>query len=402
MLTTDKTMPKKINVEVFSGNEAIANALVLVDPDVVPTYPITPQTIIVERFADFWADGKVNSEVIHVESEHSAMSAAVGAAATGSRVFTASSSQGIALMFEILFIAAGNRLPIVMAVANRALAAPINIHGELTDQLVTRDTGWISLFGETAQEAYDQTIMSFKIAENKDVLLPTMYGVEGFIVSHAIERVETLDKKSVQDFIGGRREFDWAFRPNLPGSQGMLALPDYYMELKYQQEVAMKKAKLVIPKVYKEFGELTGRYYNNIDLFYMDDAEYAFITIGAISGSALEAVKKLRKLGLKVGLVKIRTYRPFPSEEIVNALKDVKGAILLDRSLTFGNPTSIIHNDISSSFVRYNKMFPILSSMRLGIGGRDVSIEDIIDIYHSLVNDVKKQQPSFNWWNLRL
>ena len=196
-----------VNLEkvAMSGDEAVANALALVDPDVVPAYPITPQTIIVERYSDYWADGKVATEFIHVESEHSAMSACVGASSTGARVFTASASQGIALMYEILFIASGNRCPIVMAVANRALASPINIHGELTDQLVTRDCGWISLFGGDAQEAYDQTVMGFKIAEHKDVLLPVMYGVEGFIVSHAIEKVTSMSKRFVQDFLGERR-----------------------------------------------------------------------------------------------------------------------------------------------------------------------------------------------------
>lgn len=386
----------------MSGDEAVANALALVDPDVVPAYPITPQTIIVERFSDYWADGLVGTEFIHVESEHSAMSASVGAASTGARVFTASSSQGVALMYEILFIAAGNRLPIVMSVANRALSSPINIHGELTDQLVTRDTGWLSLFGGDAQEAYDQTIMSFKMAEHPDVMLPAMYGIEGFIVTHAIERVNTIKKTVVQDFLGTDRYYDWAFRPNGEGAQGLLALPDYYMELKHQQEIAMNNAKKVIPKVYQEFGELTGRYYSNIDLFFMEDAEYAFITMGATSGTALEAVKKMRKQGIKIGMVKIRTYRPFPDTEIVEALKHVKGAMFLDRSLTFGNPTSIVHNDIASSFVKQHKMFPVLSSMRIGIGGRDVSLDDMIDIFYVLKRDVEQQKPSFQWWNLRM
>lgn len=395
------TVTTEIQSEAMSGDEAVANALARVNPDVVPAYPITPQTIIVERFSDYWADGLVDTEFVHVESEHSAMSASVGAASTGARVFTASSSQGIALMYEILFIAAGNRLPISMAVANRALSSPINIHAELTDQLVTRDTGWISLFGGDAQEAYDQTVLSFKIAEHPEIMLPTMYGVEGFIVSHAVENVTPIPKETIQDFIGTQRHSDWTFRPGSEGAQGLLALPDFYMELKYQQKSAMEKAKEIIPNIYQEFGEITGRYYNNIDTFHMEDAEYAIIAMGAISGTAIELVNSLRQQGEKIGLIKIRTYRPFPSEEIVAALKGVKGALVLDRSLTFGGTPSIVYSDIATSFVSLRENAPLLSSMTLGIGGRDVSLMDLRDMYYKLKKDVDENKPSHDWWNVR-
>lgn len=385
----------------MSGDEAVANALAVVNPDVVPAYPITPQTIIVERYSDYWADGKVDTEFIHVESEHSAMSAAVGASSTGARVFTASASQGVALMYEILFIAAGNRLPISMAVANRALSAPINIHAELTDQLVTRDTGWISLFGGTAQEAYDETVLSFKIAEHKEVQLPTMYGVEGFIVSHAIEPVYPLEKEMVMDFLGEERDFDWAYRPGGEGAQGLLALPDYYMELKYQQTVAMEAAQKVIPEVYREFGELTGRYYNNVETYMMEDADYALVSMGAMTGTIEEAVRQLRKQGEKVGMVKVRTFRPFPTKELVSVLKDIKGAMLLERSLTFGTPASILYTDLATSFVATRTPSPLLSSMTAGIGGRDVSLNDIYDIYNILKRDVEQNTPSLDWYNVR-
>lgn len=392
---------KQTKREAMSGDEAIANALALVNPDVVPAYPITPQTIIVERFSEYWADGLVDTEFVHVESEHSAMSASVGAASTGARVFTASSSQGIALMYEILFIAAGNRLPIVMAVANRALSSPINIHAELTDQLVTRDTGWISLFGGSSQEAYDQTIISFAISEHKDVMLPTMYGVEGFIVSHAIEPVEPLTKSFVQDFLGEKRHFDWAFRPNSEGSQGMLALPDFYMELKHQQVEAMDNARKIIPQVYKKFGDATGRYYNNIETLMMEDADYALIGMGAISGTIEETVKILRSQGEKVGLIKIRTFRPFPVDEFTTILKNIKGAMVFDRSLTFGAPSSIIYADIASSFISTRTPAPLISSRIVGIGGRDVSVMDINDIFSMLKKDVETDKPSHSWWNVR-
>jgi pyruvate ferredoxin oxidoreductase alpha subunit len=329
------------------------------------------------------------------------MSAAVGASSTGARVFTASSSQGIALMYEILFIAAGNRLPIVMAAANRALSSPINIHAELTDQLVTRDTGWISLFGGTAQEAYDQSIMAFKIAEHPDVLLPVMYGVEGFIVSHAIEPVTPLTKEMVQDFLGTDRESPWSFRPGAEGAQGLLALPDFYMELKYQQTIAMKNAQKVIPKVFEEFGDLTGRYYSTVEKYHMEDADYALVGMGATSGTMHEVVDYLRDQGEKVGMVKIRQFRPFPVEEITNALKDVKGVMVMDRSLTFGSPSTILYNDIAASFVASRIPAPLISSMIFGIGGRDVSSMDIYDIYHKLKQDVENDKPTHEWWNVR-
>lgn len=392
---------KTKNYEAMSGDEAVANALAVVNPDVVPAYPITPQTIIVEHFSDYWADGKVDTEFVHVESEHSAMSASVGASSTGARVFTASSSQGIALMYEILFIAAGNRLPIVMAVANRALSSPINIHGELTDQLVTRDTGWISLFGGSAQEAYDETILGFAIAEHRDIMLPTMYGVEGFIVSHAIEPVEPLTKSMVNKLIGEKRSYDWAFRPNSEGAQGLLALPDFYMELKHQQVKAMENARKIIPKVYNQFGDMTGRYYHNIETYMMEDADYALISLGAIAGTVEETVKILRNKGEKVGMIKIRTFRPFPSDEIVSALKGVKGATVIDRSLTYGSPSSIIYGDIASCFVKARILPPVISNKIVGIGGRDVSLIDIVGIYEDLKYDVKLGIPTQSWWNVR-
>lgn len=385
--------------QAMNGDEAVANALALVNPDVVPAYPITPQTIIVERYSDYWANGKVDTEFVHVESEHSAMSASVGASSTGARVFTASSSQGIALMYEILFIAAGNRLPIVMAVANRALSSPINIHGELTDQLVTRDTGWISLFGGDAQEAYDQTILGFKIAEHPKIQLPTMYGVEGFIVSHAVEPVQPLTKQQVADFIGERQP-SWKFFPNNPGAQGLLALPDFYMELKYQQDLAMKEARKVIPQIYREFGELTNRYYHPIEQYRMEDAEYALIVMGAISGTAYAVVDNLRKHGERVGLLKIRNFRPF-SDEIAGMLKDLKGAVVLERALTFGSAAPILYSEIAASLVKHRIRPPVLSSITLGIGGRDVSVDDIRDIYYKLRSDSENEQSSFDWFNVR-
>ncbi|MHA1223758.1 MAG: hypothetical protein ACTSP3_11050 [Candidatus Heimdallarchaeaceae archaeon] len=246
-------------VRAMTGDEAVAFAAKQVNPDVVAAYPITPQTIIVERYSDFVNNGEVDTSFIPVESEHSAMSACVGASLTGARVFTATASAGLALMYEILYVASGLRCPIVLAVANRAFSAPINIHGECTDQLVCRDASWVSLFGESAQEAYDETIMSFKIAEHPDVQLPAMFGVEGFIVTHALERVEILKQSEVDNFLPATRTVEHRFCPDEIATFGSLVLQDYYMEIKRQQEDAMRNAYHVTKQVMEEFTELSGR-----------------------------------------------------------------------------------------------------------------------------------------------
>ena len=391
-------------VKALTGDQVVAYALLEIDPDVIPAYPITPQTIIMEKFSEFWADGLVNTELVHVESEHSAMSAAVGASSTGARVFTASSSQGIALMFEILFIASGNRLPIVMAVANRALSSPINIHGELTDQLITRDAGWISFLGEDAQEAYDHTILGFKIAEDSRILLPFMYGIEGFIVTHALEPVYLLERKQIHDFIGEHRNpgDQWVFQPGNSGASGMLALPDFYMELKYQQELAMREAKKVIPKILEEFGELTGRYYKEVEATHMEDAEYALITAGASSGTARTIVNHLRQNGEKVGHIKLRSLRPFPTEQLSSLMKDLKGAMIFDRSVTFGSPNSILATEISSALAKTRTLPRVLSSAIVGLGGRDITENDIFGLYEQLKKDVADDESRTHWWGVRI
>ncbi len=392
----------KAKVRGMTGDEAVAEALKLIDPDVVAAYPITPQTIIVEKFSEFWANGEVSTEFVSVESEHSAMSACVGASSTGARVFTASSSQGVALMYEILFIAAGSRLPIVMAVANRALSSPINIHGELTDQLVTRDTGWISWFGENAQEAYDHTFLAFKVAEHPDVQLPVMYGVEGFIVTHAVEPVETLTKDFVKSFLGEHRvPHNWTFRPNNPGAQGLLALPDYYMELKYQQQIGMNNALKVIPEVFQEFGDLTGRYYQMVEPYKLEDAEYAFITIGATSGTGKAVVDKLREQGEPVGLLKLRVLRPFPEKDLIEHLRHLKGCVVVDRSATYGTPSTIVQTDILATLAKHK--VPLHVSGRIvGLGGRDVVAADFENIYRELKDEVETGKlPTFKWYGVR-
>ena len=333
----------------MTGDEAIANAAKLVNPDVVAAYPITPQTIIVERYSEFVSNGEVDTSYINVESEHSAMSACVGASLTGARVFTATASAGLALMYEILYVASGLRCPIVLAVANRAFSAPINIHGECTDQLVCRDASWVSLFGESAQEAYDETILSFKIAEHPDVMLPTMFGVEGFIVTHALERVETLSKQQVEDFLPDVRATKYKFSPDEIMSFGSLVLQDYYMEIKRQQEEAMQKAYKVTKDVMAEFTEMSGREMTLVEEYQLEDAEYAFVSYGATAGNAKAVVDRLRAKGEKAGALKLRLYRPFPSIDVHEALSGIKAVSVLDRSATFGSPGTIVQSDIATA-----------------------------------------------------
>ncbi|HUU78574.1 MAG TPA: pyruvate ferredoxin oxidoreductase [candidate division Zixibacteria bacterium] len=397
MTKASSTPGKRIGM---TGDEAVANAVAVINPDVVAAYPITPQTIIVEHFSDFVNNGEVDTEYVCVESEHSAMSACVGASATGARVFTASASQGVALMFEILFIAAASRLPIVMAVANRALSGPINIHGELTDQTVCRDTGWISMFSESAQEAYDTSFLSFKIGEHPDVSLPVMYGLDGFILTHALEGVYPLDRKFVKDFLPERV----MKYPTIPGnavSSGLLALQDYYMEVKYQQEIAMTAARKVIPKVFEEFGEKTGRHYKMIEEYKMEDADIAFVTMGALAGTGKFYVDKLREEGKKVGLLKVKTFRPFPGEELAKALKGVDTVGVIDRDLTFGAPGPALYTDLKSSLYEY-KDRPQVFGYIAGLGGRDVAVDEYQYIYEQVLkNKGAEKSVPVEWIGLR-
>ncbi|MHA1217926.1 MAG: pyruvate ferredoxin oxidoreductase [Candidatus Heimdallarchaeaceae archaeon] len=364
----------------MTGDEAVAHAAKLVNPDVVAAYPITPQTIIVERYSDFVNNGEVDTSFISVESEHSAMSACVGASLTGARVFTATASAGLALMYEILYVASGLRCPIVLAVANRAFSAPINIHGECTDQLVCRDASWVSLFGESAQEAYDETILSFKIAEHPDVMLPAMFGIEGFIVTHALERVETLSKQQVEDFIPASRIVRDRFSPDENKTFGSLVLQDYYMEIKRQQEEAMQNAYKVTKDAMQEFSEMSGRKMEIIEKYHLEDADYAFVSYGATAGNAKAVVDRLRAKGEKVGALKIRLFRPFPSLDIFQALSGIKAAIILDRSVTFGSPGTIVQTDIASALYGKENV-PSLHGYINGLGGRVLTLPEIEEVY---------------------
>ncbi|MCL5063407.1 MAG: hypothetical protein M0Z70_00875 [Nitrospiraceae bacterium] len=353
-----------------TGNEAVAEALRQINPDVCAAYPITPQTDMMQRFATFANNGKVKTEMILVESEHSAMSACVGASAAGGRVITATSSQGLALMWEILFIASGSRLPIVMPVVNRALSAPLNIHGDHSDAMGARDCGWIQLWSENAQEAYDNAIQSFRIAEHMDIRLPVMVCLDGFIISHSIERIEYLDDDAVKNFVGEYKQLNPLLNIEHPVSYGPLILPDYYMEFRRAQAEVMTKVPNVILNVAKDFEKISGRKYGLFETYRLDDAEIGLVILNSAAGTSKDVIDEFRNKGIKAGLLKPRLYRPFPYEEVGEALKHLKAVCVLDRADAFGASYGPLFMDIASSIYPY-KDRPILINKIYGLGGRD-------------------------------
>lgn len=390
----------KQKVMALNGNEAVAWAVKQCDVDVVAAYPITPQTIIVERISEFVANGEMDCEFVAVESEHSAMSACVGAAVAGGRAFTATASQGLALMFEILYIAASLRLPIVMAVANRALSAPINIHCDHSDAMACRDTGWIQIFVEDAQEAYDSVIQAFKIAEHPDVLLPVMVNLDGFFLSHTLQNVSILPDEVVKRFVGKRKYVEvevpylgkapLVLDPDKPLTFGPLDLYDYYFEHKMHQVVAMENARKVIKEVNEEYAKISGRKYGDgfIVRYGLEDADVAIVVIGSTAGTVRHTARILREKGLKVGVLRVRTFRPFPYKEIVEALKGVEVVGVMDRACSFGALGGPLFNEIRAAFYDESER-PIIVNYIYGLGGRDAPVSMIKQIYDELL-EIKK------------
>ena len=369
----------------MNGDQAIALAWKQIDPDVVAAYPITPQTIIVEAFSEFVADGLVNTEYVCAESEHSAMSLCIGASAAGARVATATASAGLAFMWETLYIASSMRLPIVMAVANRALSGPINIHCDHSDAMGARDSGWIQLFGENVQEAYDDSLMAFRIAEHMDIRLPIMTCLDGFIVTHSLERLETLPDDVVKKFVG---EFKWK-RSLLdiknPTTMGPFDWTDYYFEHKYQQAEAMKRVPAVVKSVSEEFARLSGRKYDLIEPYKLDDADYALVAMGSTAGTLKEVVDGLRAEGKKVGSLKLRLFRPFPAEELAKTLEGLKGVAVLDRALSMG-AAGPIFPELRSALFETSKR-PRITNYIYGLGGRDIKPEELRTVYDQLMHN---------------
>lgn len=375
-------MTKK-NLVAITGNDAAAYAIKQINPDVMAAYPITPQTDLVQTFSEYVADGLVNTEFVTVESEHSAMSACVGAAAAGGRVMTATSANGLALMFEIVYIAASNKLPIVMPVVNRALSGPINIHCDHSDSMAARDAGWIQIYSESAQEAYDNIIQAIKIAENMKVRLPVMVMYDGFITSHGIEVVDFLDDKVVSEFIGDYKPNHPLLDTEKPLTYGPLDLYDFYFEHKRQQAEDIKNSKPVILDVAREFKNISGREYKLFESYKLEDAETAIVALSSTAGTAKAVVDELRDEGKKVGLLKPRVFRPFPYNELAEALSHLKAVAILDRSDSFGAFGGPVFTEIRSAMVEYGKM-PENINIIYGLGGRDINQQDLKNIYGQL------------------
>ncbi|MEN3039565.1 MAG: pyruvate ferredoxin oxidoreductase [Candidatus Kryptonium sp.] len=373
-----------MKIMALTGNEAAAEAMRQINPDVVAAYPITPQTELMHKFAEFVADGLVDTEMVLVESEHSALSATVGASAAGARAMTATSAQGLALMWEILYIAAGLRLPIVMPVINRALSAPINIHGDHSDTMGARDSGWIQIFSENSQEVYDNTIIAIRIAEHPDILLPVMITMDGFIISHTMERVEVLDDDVVKSFIGEYNPSYKLLDIKNPITVGPLDLQDYYFEHKRAQAEAMENAYKLIKEIDEEYSKISGRRYKYVEPYEIDDAEIVLISLGSTAGTIKEVIDELRLKGMKVGGLKIRVYRPFPREEIKEFLSNALVVGVMDRSIAFGATCGPVCLDIKAT-LQGTKLsnLPIVDYI-YGLGGRDITPRDIEKIFGEL------------------
>ena len=379
-------------IKVISANRAIAEAVKMCKPEVVPVFPITPQTTISEYLAQFVADGDLRAEYIMVESEHSSISAAVGASGAGVRTFTATSSQGLALMHEILFVAAGMRTPIVMGNANRALSAPLSIWNDQQDSISERDTGWMQFFAENAQEAMDFVIQAYKISEDHEVLLPSMVCVDGFILTHTVEPVDIPSQEDVDKFLPPYEPISY-LDPKDPMSLGTFTDPDYYMEARHDMEVAMEGAKDIIRRVNKEFEEVFGRKYDLVEKYKTEDAEIILIAMGSICGTIKTVIDRLREKGEKVGLLKVISYRPFPQEDIYEAVKGARRIAVLDKNISFGIG-GVLFNEIKA------KMDVDASGFILGLGGREVSPDDIIGIVEKTRNPTTETN-QINWIGLK-
>ena len=369
--------------ERFSGNEAVANALRQVNPDVMAAFPITPSTEIPQYFSSFVADGKVDTVFVPVESEHSAMSACIGSEASGARTVTATSSAGLALMWEELYVASSDRLPIVLALVNRALTGPININCDHSDSMGARDAGWIQLYSENNQEAYDNMIQAFRIAEHPDVLLPAMVCQDGFITSHAVENIELLEDEKVKAFVGEYTPDNSLLNPKTPLALGPYATSAYYIEHKRKQAQGMFNAKNVILDVAAQFEALSGRQYGLFEAYKLEDAEYAMVIIGSAAGTGKDAVDMLRAKGIKAGLLKVRVFRPFPAEEIAKALSGCKAVALMDRAESFSGNGGPLAAEVCAALFRAG-VSPAVSQYVYGLGGRDVKVEDLLLVFEAL------------------
>ncbi len=374
--------------ERLSGNEAAAIAMKQINPDVVAAFPITPSTEIPQYFSTFVSNGTVDTEFVAVESEHSAMSACIGAQAAGGRAMTATSANGLSLMWEMIYIASSLRLPIVMSLVNRAVSGPLNIHNDHSDAMGVRDSGWIQLFSENNQEAYDNLVMAHRIAEHKDVLLPLMVCQDGFITSHSIENIELIEDEKVKEFVGTYKPEHYLLNDKEPIAVGPLDLQAYLFEHKTQQAIAMRNAKKVILDVASDFEKMTGRKYSFFEEYKMEDAEVVIVCMNSTAGTAKYTADKLREQGVKAGVLKVRVYRPFPAEEIAKALSKAKAIAVLDKADSLNAVGGALFEDVVSGMFVSKVQIPTVNYV-YGIGGRDTTSKDIESVYNDLTEIVK-------------
>jgi pyruvate ferredoxin oxidoreductase alpha subunit len=386
-----------------TGNDAMAEAMRQINPDVVAAYPITPSTVIMETFAKYLADGEVDTELVTVESEHSAMSACVGAAAAGARVMNATAANGLALMFEILCVASGLRLPLVLGIANRPISSPLNIHGDHSDTLSCREAGWIQLYSETNQEVYDNMIQAVKISEHPDVRTPVMVCMDGFQTSHNAENLFVESDAWVQEFVGTYKpSFTTLLDVNNPTTHGAYDLPNWLFEHKREQHEAIVNAPEIIAKVGKDFGKATGREYGFIEEYRMEDAEYAIVAMNATAGTAKHVCDEMRESGIKAGVLKIRVFRPFPFKEVAESLKQLKAVAVFDRMFPNGAQGGVLFNEIRSSLYNY-AVKPVVVNYIYGIGGRDLLPRHVKAAYNRLLDIDKTGEvgPTIDFLNMR-
>lgn len=386
----------------LEGDMVVAEAMRQINPDVVAAYPITPQTEIVQTFSGFVADGLVDTEFIAVESEHAAMSACIGASAAGARAMTATCGAGLALMWEMLWCASGMRVPIVMAVVNRSLSAPLNILTDQTDMMGCRDAGWVQLYGENHQEVYDNAVQVLRIAEHPDIMLPVMHGLAGFVLGHTVGRVEILPDEAVREFVGEYKPAYPLLDIDHPVTVGAFDHWDYFFEHKRQQWQGMENALRVISEIGEEFGKLTGRRYGLVEPYLLDDAEVAIVIIGSGAGAVRVAVDDMRHAGVKAGMLKIRSFRPFPGAAVAEALRGREAVAVLERSSCFGGEGSPVFVEVCTALSRRG-VSPKLVNYIYGLGGRDTVPAEFCQIYRDLLQIVASgdAEPVFRYLGLR-
>lgn len=386
----------------MSGNEAVSFAIRQINPDVMPAFPITPSTEIPQMVSTYIANGEIDTEFVPVESEHSAMSAAIGSEAAGARTLTATSSAGLALMWEELLLAASNRMPIALALVNRTLSGPININCDHSDGMGARDTGWIQIYAENNQEAYDNFIQAYPIAEDARVHLPIMVCQDGFITSHAVENIELLEDELVKDFVGEYEPEEYLLNPGKPIAVGPYSISNYAMEAKKNQEIALENSKEVILEVAEKFKKLSGRGFGLFEEYRIEDADYIMLLMGSAAGTAKQAVDEMREQGKKVGVLKLRVFRPFPAKEIAEALKNCKAVAIMDRCESYNGNGGPLGSEVTAGLFRHKVMIEAVNYI-YGLAGRDFTVSDAVHVFEELADAVEngKEVEQFQYIRLR-